>query len=80
MGTTAVGLDHLSRPELLAHYGLQLDADDFTFVGRWLTPPFAPRRSLVDRGTPVLPVTAAWGELGLGFEQPVCRFGWRRPS
>jgi hypothetical protein len=25
-----------------------------------------PRRSLVDRGTPVLPVTAAWGELGAG--------------
>ncbi len=26
-----------------------------------------PRRSLVDRGTPVLPVTAAWGEIGAGF-------------
>jgi hypothetical protein len=25
------------------------------------------RRSLVDRGTPVLPVTAAWGELGAGL-------------
>ena len=31
-------------PELLKHYGLHLDADDFTFVGRWVTPPFAPRR------------------------------------
>lgn len=31
-------------PELLKHYGLQLDANDFTFVGRWVTPPFAPRR------------------------------------
>ncbi len=30
--------------ELLRHYGLHLDASDFTFVGRWLTPPFAPRR------------------------------------
>jgi glyoxylase-like metal-dependent hydrolase (beta-lactamase superfamily II)/8-oxo-dGTP pyrophosphatase MutT (NUDIX family) len=30
--------------EMLAHYGLYLDADDFTFVGRWVTPPFAPRR------------------------------------
>jgi glyoxylase-like metal-dependent hydrolase (beta-lactamase superfamily II)/8-oxo-dGTP pyrophosphatase MutT (NUDIX family) len=30
--------------EVLAHYGLYLDADDFTFVGRWMTPPFAPRR------------------------------------
>ncbi len=26
-----------------------------------------PRRSLVDRGTPVLPVAAAWDELGVGF-------------
>jgi glyoxylase-like metal-dependent hydrolase (beta-lactamase superfamily II)/8-oxo-dGTP pyrophosphatase MutT (NUDIX family) len=31
-------------PQLLDHFGLQLDADDFTFAGRWLTPPFAPRR------------------------------------
>src|SRR2546430_1877551 len=31
-------------PQLLDHFGLQLDANDFTFVGRWLTPPFAPRR------------------------------------
>ena len=30
--------------ELLAHYGLRLDARDFTFVGRWVTPPFSPRR------------------------------------
>jgi glyoxylase-like metal-dependent hydrolase (beta-lactamase superfamily II) len=29
---------------LLEHYGLHLDANDFTFVGRWVTPPFAPRR------------------------------------
>jgi len=34
----------MSWPELLQHYGLQLDASDFTFVGRWVTPPFAPRR------------------------------------
>jgi ribonuclease/clavin/mitogillin len=34
----------LSWPELLRHYGLHLDARDFTFVGRWVTPPFAPRR------------------------------------
>jgi len=34
----------MSWPELLRHYGLHLDADDFTFVGRWVTPPFAPRR------------------------------------
>src|SRR2546423_4873023 len=31
-------------PQLLDHFGLQLDTDDFTFVGRWVTPPFAPRR------------------------------------
>ncbi len=34
----------MSWPELLAHYGLHLDASDFTVAGRWLTPPFAPRR------------------------------------
>jgi ribonuclease/clavin/mitogillin len=31
-------------PEMLALYGLHLEANDFTFVGRWVTPPFAPRR------------------------------------
>jgi len=30
--------------EVLNHYGLYLDANDFTFAGRWVTPPFAPRR------------------------------------
>ena len=30
--------------ELLAHYGLRLDARDFTDAGRWVTPPFSPRR------------------------------------
>ncbi|HVS20719.1 MAG TPA: MBL fold metallo-hydrolase [Pyrinomonadaceae bacterium] len=30
--------------ELLQHYGLRLNANDFTLVGRWVTPPFAPRR------------------------------------
>jgi glyoxylase-like metal-dependent hydrolase (beta-lactamase superfamily II)/8-oxo-dGTP pyrophosphatase MutT (NUDIX family) len=34
----------LSWPELLKLYGLYLDANDFTFAGRWVTPPFAPRR------------------------------------
>jgi glyoxylase-like metal-dependent hydrolase (beta-lactamase superfamily II)/8-oxo-dGTP pyrophosphatase MutT (NUDIX family) len=29
---------------LLAHYGLRLDARDFQFAGRWVTPPFSPRR------------------------------------
>jgi glyoxylase-like metal-dependent hydrolase (beta-lactamase superfamily II)/8-oxo-dGTP pyrophosphatase MutT (NUDIX family) len=33
-----------SWPELLNLYGLHLDAGDFTFAGRWVTPPFAPRR------------------------------------
>lgn len=31
-------------PALLAHYNLYLDANDFTYVGRWLTPPFNARR------------------------------------
>jgi glyoxylase-like metal-dependent hydrolase (beta-lactamase superfamily II)/8-oxo-dGTP pyrophosphatase MutT (NUDIX family) len=31
-------------PQLLADFGLELDASDFTFVGRWVTPPFAARR------------------------------------
>lgn len=30
--------------QLLAHYGLGLDAQDFTYAGRWVTPPFSPRR------------------------------------
>jgi endoribonuclease LACTB2 len=34
----------MSFPELLAHYDLHLDASDWTFVGRWVTPPFSPRR------------------------------------
>jgi ribonuclease/clavin/mitogillin len=29
---------------LLAHYQLHLDADDFMFSGRWVTPPFSARR------------------------------------
>ncbi len=31
----------MSWPALLNHYELHLDADDFTFVGRWVTPPFS---------------------------------------
>ncbi len=31
-------------PRLLEHFGLHLDARDFTFAGRWVTPPFSPRR------------------------------------
>jgi glyoxylase-like metal-dependent hydrolase (beta-lactamase superfamily II)/8-oxo-dGTP pyrophosphatase MutT (NUDIX family) len=34
----------MTFPALLEHYGLHLDADDFTFIGRWVTPPFSPRR------------------------------------
>jgi len=34
----------MTWPQMLEHYGLHLDAYDFTFVGRWVTPPFAPRR------------------------------------
>jgi glyoxylase-like metal-dependent hydrolase (beta-lactamase superfamily II)/8-oxo-dGTP pyrophosphatase MutT (NUDIX family) len=34
----------MTFPHLLAHYGLRLDARDFTFAGRWVTPPFSPRR------------------------------------
>jgi glyoxylase-like metal-dependent hydrolase (beta-lactamase superfamily II)/8-oxo-dGTP pyrophosphatase MutT (NUDIX family) len=29
---------------LLTHYDLHLDAADFTFIGRWVTPPFSARR------------------------------------
>jgi ribonuclease/clavin/mitogillin len=48
-GQLASVLDDLTSqrmtfPQLLAHYGLQLDARDFTFAGRWVTPPFSPRR------------------------------------
>lgn len=34
----------MSWAELLNHYNLQLDANDFTYVGRWVTPPFSARR------------------------------------
>jgi glyoxylase-like metal-dependent hydrolase (beta-lactamase superfamily II)/8-oxo-dGTP pyrophosphatase MutT (NUDIX family) len=34
----------MSWPQLLHHYELQLDANDFTFAGRWVTPPFSLRR------------------------------------
>ena len=34
----------MSWPELLRHYNLRVDASDFTFVGRWVTPPFSARR------------------------------------
>ncbi len=34
----------MTFPQMLAHYGLHLDATDFTFAGRWVTPPFSPRR------------------------------------
>lgn len=34
----------MSWPNLLKHYELHLDANDFTYVGRWVTPPFNARR------------------------------------
>jgi glyoxylase-like metal-dependent hydrolase (beta-lactamase superfamily II)/8-oxo-dGTP pyrophosphatase MutT (NUDIX family) len=34
----------MSWPALLRHYELHLDANDFTYVGRWVTPPFNARR------------------------------------
>jgi glyoxylase-like metal-dependent hydrolase (beta-lactamase superfamily II)/8-oxo-dGTP pyrophosphatase MutT (NUDIX family) len=34
----------MTWPQLLKHYGLHLDAEDWMFVGRWVTPPFSPRR------------------------------------
>jgi endoribonuclease LACTB2 len=36
--------ERMSWPALLKHYDLHLDANDFTFVGRWVTPPFSARR------------------------------------
>lgn len=34
----------MSWAALLQHYDLHLDANDFTFAGRWVTPPFSARR------------------------------------
>ena len=34
----------MSWSALLQHYQLRLDANDFTYVGRWVTPPFSARR------------------------------------
>jgi glyoxylase-like metal-dependent hydrolase (beta-lactamase superfamily II)/8-oxo-dGTP pyrophosphatase MutT (NUDIX family) len=36
--------ERMTFGELLKHYGLRLDARDFEFAGRWVTPPFSPRR------------------------------------
>jgi glyoxylase-like metal-dependent hydrolase (beta-lactamase superfamily II)/8-oxo-dGTP pyrophosphatase MutT (NUDIX family) len=34
----------MTWPRLLEHYQLHLDARDFSFAGRWVTPPFSARR------------------------------------
>lgn len=34
----------MTFPEILLHWDLWLDAEDFTFVGTWTTPPFSPVR------------------------------------
>lgn len=34
----------MTWPALVKHYELYLDANDFTYVGRWVTPPFNARR------------------------------------
>ncbi|HKZ77292.1 MAG TPA: MBL fold metallo-hydrolase [Pyrinomonadaceae bacterium] len=34
----------MTWPVLLRHYGLCLDANDFAYAGRWVTPPFSARR------------------------------------
>lgn len=34
----------MTFPEILRHWDLWLDAEDFTFVGTWTTPPFSPVR------------------------------------
>ncbi len=36
--------ERMSWPALLRRYDLYLDANEFTFVGRWVTPPFSARR------------------------------------
>jgi endoribonuclease LACTB2 len=36
--------ERMTFAALLTHYGLRLDARDFTYAGRWVTPPFSPRR------------------------------------
>jgi ribonuclease/clavin/mitogillin len=61
----------MSWPALLKHYQLQLDAHDFTFVGRWVTPPFSARRFdtwffLVNCPAKQQAVLAADGELDSG--------------
>jgi glyoxylase-like metal-dependent hydrolase (beta-lactamase superfamily II)/8-oxo-dGTP pyrophosphatase MutT (NUDIX family) len=48
-GQLASVLDDLTSERMtfagmLEHYGLHLDARDFRFAGRWVTPPFSPRR------------------------------------
>jgi len=61
----------MSWPGLLAHYDLHLNAQDFTYVGRWVTPPMSPRRFdtwfFIVRCPPrQIPVVKADGELAIG--------------
>jgi glyoxylase-like metal-dependent hydrolase (beta-lactamase superfamily II)/8-oxo-dGTP pyrophosphatase MutT (NUDIX family) len=61
----------MSWPALLQHYNLHLDANDFTFVGRWVTPPFSARRFdtwffLVNCPSKQRPQVNADGELDSG--------------
>lgn len=75
-GQRASLLDDLEQgrmtfPELLKHYDLYLDARDFTFGGRWVTPPFSPRRFdtwffLVNCPAKQEPHVAEGGELEAG--------------
>jgi len=36
--------ERMSWSQMLHHYQLRLDAADFTYVGRWVTPPFSAKR------------------------------------
>jgi len=63
--------ERMSWPALLNHYDLHLDANDYTFVGRWVTPPFSSRRFdtwffLVDCPTKQNPELQEDGELAGG--------------
>jgi glyoxylase-like metal-dependent hydrolase (beta-lactamase superfamily II) len=75
----------MTWPALLNHYELHLDGNDFTYVGRWVTPPFSARRFdtwffLVACPPKQQPVIKTDAELESGdwISAAAAHDGWRR--
>ncbi|HEY5883510.1 MAG TPA: MBL fold metallo-hydrolase [Pyrinomonadaceae bacterium] len=77
----------MSWPKILRHYKLHLDGNDFTFVGRWVTPPFSARRFdtwffLINCPPKQRAEVAVDGELDFGDWTPASEAlaRWQRPE